>query len=80
MKLDDGRLEQVRFQLALGDTSVPIGRQLLDTGQLVKGPLESGDWLLFRALPQFRIEQLPVAPGALEGRALGPARAVAHGV
>ena len=75
MKLDDGRLEQVRFQLALGDTSVPIGRQLLDTGQLVKGPLESGDWLLFRALPQFRVEQLAVAPSALAGRGLGPARA-----
>ena len=78
VKLDDGRLERLRFQLALGDTSVPIGRQLLDTGQLVKGPLESGDWLLFRALPQFRVEQLPVAPSALEGRAMGPARAAAQ--
>ncbi len=75
VRLDDGRLERLRFQLALGDTSVPIGRQLLDTGQLVKGPLESGDWLLFRALPRFLIEQLAVAPGALAGRELGPARA-----
>ncbi|WP_158501642.1 metallophosphoesterase [Vitiosangium sp. GDMCC 1.1324] len=78
--LDDGRLEHVRFQLALGDTSVPIGRQLLDTGQLVKGPLASGDWLLFRALPQYRIEQLPEAPSSLQGRQLGPARAGAPGV
>ncbi len=75
VRLDDGRLEQVRFQLARGDISVPIGRQLLDTGQLVKGPLESGDWLLFRALPQFRIEQLSETPSALAGRGLGPARA-----
>ncbi|HEX8821584.1 MAG TPA: hypothetical protein VF794_16785 [Archangium sp.] len=74
VRLDDGRLEQVHFQLALGDSSVPIGRRLLDTGQLVKGPLVSGDWLLFRALPQFRVEQLSVAPGALTGRSLGPAR------
>ncbi|MGZ3459881.1 MAG: hypothetical protein ACXU86_15405 [Archangium sp.] len=72
VKLDDGRLERVRFQLALGDTSVPIGLQVLDTGQLVKGPLGSGEWLLFRALPQFRVEQLAVAPGALAGQALGP--------
>jgi hypothetical protein len=75
VKLDDGRLEQLRFQHALGDTSGPLGRQLLDTGQLVKGPLTSGEWLLFRALPQFRIEQLAVEPGALAGRELGPARA-----
>ncbi|WNG60778.1 hypothetical protein F0U59_43305 [Archangium gephyra] len=80
VKLEDGRLERLRFQLTLGDTASPIGRQLLDTGQLVKGPLESGDWLLFRALPQFRVEQLPVAPSALEGRALGPARTAAQGV
>lgn len=72
--LDDGRREQVRFELALGDTAEPLGRQLRDTGQLVKGPLRSGDWLLFRALPQFRVEQLAVEPGALAGRALGPAR------
>jgi hypothetical protein len=77
VKLDDGRLERVRFQLARGDTSGPIGRQLLDTGQLVKGPLESGDWLLFRALPQFRVEQLAETSSALAGRGLGPAR-VAH--
>jgi hypothetical protein len=75
VELDDGRLEQIRFQLARGDTSVPIGRQLLDTGQLVKGPLESGDWLLFRALPQFRVEQISEAPRALAGRGLGAARA-----
>lgn len=80
VKLEDGRLEHVQFQLARGDTSVPIGRQLLETGQLVKGPLESGDWLLFRALPQYRMEQLPVAPSTLEGRTLGPARAGTHGV
>lgn len=78
VKLEDGRLEHVHFQLALGDVSVPIGRQLLDTGQLVKGPLESGDWLLFRALPQFHVEQLPMAPSTLAGQTLGPARTPAH--
>jgi hypothetical protein len=74
VKLDDGQLEQVGFQLELGDTSGPTGRQLRDTGQLVKGPLQSGSWLLFRALPQFRIEQLAMAPSALSGRELGVAR------
>jgi hypothetical protein len=74
--LDDGRLEQLRFEHVLGDTSGPLGRQLVDTGQLVKGPLQSGEWLLFRALPDFRVEQLAVDLGSLVGRALGPARAV----
>jgi hypothetical protein len=73
-KLDDGRLERLRFQRTLGDTTGPIGRQLLDTGQLVKGPLESGDWLLFRALPRYSMEQLSVTPSALKGRGLGSAR------
>ncbi|MFP2904073.1 hypothetical protein ACLESD_03165 [Pyxidicoccus sp. 3LFB2] len=75
VKLDDGRLERLRFEHVLGDTSGPLGRQLVDTGQLVKGPLLSGEWLLFRALPEFRMEQLAVAPSTLVGRALGPARA-----
>lgn len=73
-RLDDGQLEHVRFQLALEDEASWIGRQLVDTGQLVKGPLESGSWLLFRALPQQRIEQLSLAPDVLAERSLGPAR------
>jgi hypothetical protein len=72
--LDDGRLEQVRFQLALGDASSIIGREVLDTGQLVKGPLEHGGWLLFRSLPGWRIEQLSAEARALAGRSLGLAR------
>lgn len=64
-KLDDGRLEQLRFQLSLGDGTSFIGRQLPGTGQLVKGPLESEAWLLFRALPGWRVEQRSVSPDAL---------------
>lgn len=74
VRLEDERLEPVRFQLARGDDSLPTGQELLDSGQLVKGPLAGGEWLLFRGLPQFRFEQLAADPGALAGRALGPAR------
>jgi hypothetical protein len=73
-RLDDGQLEQVRFELGLGEGSAYLGRQLLDTGHLVKGPLESGSWLLFRALPHRRIEQIPASPAELAGRSLGLAR------
>lgn len=73
-RLDGGQLEHVRFQLALEDDASWIGRQVVDTGQLVKGPLESGSWLLFRALPQQRVEQLALTPDALAERSLGLAR------
>jgi hypothetical protein len=73
-RLDDGRVEQVRFQLALEDDTSAIGREVLDTGHLVKGPLDSGSWLLFRALPQQRIEQLSLSRGELAQRSLGRAR------
>jgi hypothetical protein len=73
-RLDDGRLEQVHFELALGDDSSGLGQVLLDTGHLVKGPLESGDWLLFRALPQRLIEQIAASPAEIAGRSLGRAR------
>lgn len=74
VQLDGGQLEQVHFQLSLRDEASFIGRQLLDTGQLVKGPLGSGDWLLFRSLPGWRVEQVPAAPGALARQRLGPAQ------
>ncbi|MCP3137388.1 metallophosphoesterase family protein [Pyxidicoccus xibeiensis] len=76
VRLDDGRLERLHLEHLLGDTSGPLGRQLLDTGQLVKGPLRSGEWLLFRALPDFQVEQRAVDPGSLAGRPLGPSRAI----
>jgi hypothetical protein len=70
VKLDSGQLEQVHFQLALSDASSFIGRKLADTGQLVKGPLESGGWLLFRSLPGWRVEQVPAPLSTLETKRL----------
>lgn len=75
VKLDDGRLERLRFEHPREAASGPLGLQLQDTGQLVKGPLQSGEWLLFRALPDYRVEQVSVDPRTLVGRPLGPARA-----
>lgn len=74
VKLDDGALEPIHFQLALRDSSSWVGRQVVATGQLVKGPLASGRWLLFRSLPGWRVEQQPVDPAALAGQRLGTAR------
>lgn len=65
VQLDDGRRDMLRFELARGDFSVPIGRRLHESGQWVKGPLEGGDWLLFHALPGFRMQQVAMAPDEL---------------
>ncbi|MCS6902460.1 MAG: hypothetical protein RMJ98_22570, partial [Myxococcales bacterium] len=47
--------ERVRVALRLGETS-PVGLRLVDDGHLVKGQLSSGDFLLHRSLPGFRVE------------------------
>jgi hypothetical protein len=47
--------ERVRIALRLGDPS-PVGLRLVDGGHLVKGQLSSGDFLLHRSLPGFRVE------------------------
>jgi hypothetical protein len=47
------------------DGPSPVGAVTLEGGRLVKAPLDDG-WLLFRALPGRRVEQLAVAdPGAV---------------
>ncbi|MBM7116248.1 hypothetical protein [Archangium primigenium] len=74
--LDDGRRERQDFQHPRGDDGSPLGRQLQDSGQLVKGPLASGEWLLFRALPGYKVEQVAVARASLEGRARVSPRAL----
>jgi hypothetical protein len=63
-ELDDGRRVEVGFVLARGDATAPIGRQLA-SGQLVKARLRSGELLLFRGLPERRVEQLAVSDDRL---------------
>jgi hypothetical protein len=64
-KLDDGTVHDVRFDLALDDAATPIGR-ITKQGQLVKGVLEDGRLLLYRALPSWATEQVAVAPGSVD--------------
>jgi len=47
--------ERVRIDLRLGESS-PVGLRLVEGGHLVKGQLSSGDFLLHRSLPGFRVE------------------------
>jgi hypothetical protein len=63
--LDDGTRADVDFTLNAGDAASPIGLVQASTGRLVKASLEGGDYLLFRALPGRRTEQLACPPDRL---------------
>jgi len=63
--LDSGERRRVAFSLARGEES-PIGRRLPSTGELVKGQLEGGDYLLFKygaGYAAFQRAVPPVLPG-----------------
>ena len=64
--LDSGERRRVSFSVSRGDDS-PIGRRLASTGELVKGQLEGGDYLLFKYGPGYATFQRAVAPGAFPG-------------
>lgn len=53
--LDDGSAHDLRFGLALADTSTPIGRRIGD-GSLVKAEVPGG-WIVFRYKPAFEVTQ-----------------------
>lgn len=72
-QLDDGAREKVQFILERQEHS-PLGLRDRDTGRLVKARLESGDYLLFRGLADYGVEQLPTSAEALTRRALVAAR------
>lgn len=62
-RLDDGA--EVDVSAVIDDRPSPVGAVTTDGGRLVKAPLDDG-WLLFRALPGRRVEQVAAAdPGSL---------------
>jgi hypothetical protein len=73
--LDDGEEARVAFDLALDDTTSPIGQRVRSTGRLVKGRTPTGDCMLFRYLDGFRAEQTKAAAARLRGVTLEPPRA-----
>ena len=65
--LDDGRAVAVKFTLHLTEKSF-IGRRLPGSTLLVKGRLESGEYLLFRYAENYRYEQLAMSAAEIERR------------
>ncbi len=64
--LDDGSRAAVAYE----DDDRLVGLLDAASGQLVKGRLDSDDYLLFRALPNNAVEQVAVSPRALRERVL----------
>lgn len=56
-QLDGGKTAPVQFTLARENHS-PLGLRVQQTGQLVKARLEGGEYLLFRGLSDFKVEQV----------------------
>jgi hypothetical protein len=69
--LDGGEREPIAVALEL-DEPTPIGSRDASDGRLVKSRLLRGDYLTFRALEQFRVEQRAEPPEALAARRLEP--------
>jgi len=76
--LDDGARASVRFTARRDEEGSPQGSPLglreLTSGRLVKGRLASGDYLLFRGLPGYRVEQTSASAAELARLTLGSAR------
>ena len=67
--LDAGERRELSFTTSLGERG-PLGLRDEDTGRLVKAPLRGDEWLLFRGLPERRVEQL--ATRSLPSRLIPP--------
>lgn len=67
-QLDSGERACVRYQLDRSEAS-PLGHRDAD-GRLVKATLADGDFLLFRPLDQYRVEQLRTTAEALRAQRL----------
>ena len=63
-QLDGGSQASVRFTLGREDHA-PIGLREQGSGRLVKARLETGDYLLFRGLPKYQVEQFAISADAL---------------
>ncbi len=64
-QLDGGAIANVQFTTDR-EQPPPLGLRVENTGQLVKARLESGEFLLFRALAEYRVEQVAVSGETVE--------------
>lgn len=73
-ELDDGTRVPIAFRTRLAETDDPLGRRVAASGALVKARAASGEYLLFRGLPERRVTQTIVTERELAALRLAPAR------
>jgi hypothetical protein len=73
-ELDDGTRVAIAFRTRLSSDEDPLGRRVEATGALVKARLASGEYLLFRGLPERRVSQTLATERELAAMRLAPAR------
>ncbi len=73
-ELDGGTLASVHFTSDRRDLGSPLGRRDPRTGELVKARLASGHYLLFRGLPDYRVQQTAASPEDVAVRPMTTAR------
>jgi hypothetical protein len=68
----DAPLRRVQVTLTSDDDASPLGLRTRSHGRLVRGVLEGGTLLTYRALPEWKTEQLAAPPDSLPRDALEP--------
>lgn len=71
-ELDDGARVAIAYRTALGVEDDSLGRREAGTRTLVKARLASGEYLLFRGLPERRVSQTIATASELARLRLGP--------
>lgn len=72
--LDDGAEVGVACELPTLSSAGPVGLRDVGSGRLIKGLLSTGDYLGFRFLGGYAMEQLPLSPEVCAGLTLLPPR------
>ncbi|MFO0556017.1 MAG: metallophosphoesterase [Polyangiaceae bacterium] len=72
-RLDSGEERPVQFTLGSREAGA-LGLRTRESGRLVKARLDRGDALLFRALADYRVEQVGAVEAALDRASLEPPR------
>jgi hypothetical protein len=69
-RLDPGEEVSLSYTSTLSQSTSPIGYRTKTSGHLVKGLLQDGSYLLFKALDGYRVEQIRMSPQKLAQQSL----------
>ena len=73
-RVEGGAPEEVRCRLTRNELGSPVGKRVASSGHLVKGELSSGDFLLYRSLGNYQVDQRVASARELRASSLVPPR------